>query len=230
MNKLSILLLLVLVTVTVAQDELTFADAVAKYGVKFANEDERSYSQAVYSDNVKSIRDNNANPNITHKEGVNPFALLTRVEFKAKYLRAIPPKGVQVVASTPVVGWNIITAINWTKVAYVVTPVRDQGGCGSCWAFAAVAALESLRFQGYGVRNANFSEQQLVDCSGSYYNQGCNGGWMTYAFDYVKAKGITTESLYPYTSGNTGVTGSCRPVTASLFKISGYTNVAADCY
>ena len=229
MNKLSILLLMVLAAVTVAQDELPFADAVAKYGVKFANEDEKSYSQGVYSANVKSIRDNNANPNSTHKEGVNLFAFLTRAEFKAKYLGAIPPKGVQVAASTPTVGWSIPTPTDWTTVANVVTPVRNQGQCGSCWAFAVVGALESLRFQGYRVAGANFAEQQLVDCSSSYGNQGCNGGWPTNAFNYVKAKGITTESAYPYTSGNTRVTGTCKTVTVSLFKISGYTNVAGNC-
>ena len=113
-----------------------------------------------------------------------------------------------------------MTSVDWTTVANVVTPVKNQGGCGSCWAFSAVAAIESLRFQGYGVPGANFAEQQLVDCSGSYGNNGCKGGWMTYAFNYVIAKGIALESAYPYTAAK----GACKKrIGGPLFKISSYT-------
>jgi C1A family cysteine protease len=67
----------------------------------------------------------------------------------------------------------------------------------------------------------SFSEQQLVDCSTSYGNNACNGGLMNNAFNFVKAKGITSESAYPYK----GVKGTCKIATGS-FKISGYTNVS----
>jgi hypothetical protein len=109
-------------------------------------------------------------------------------------------------------------------VLNVVTKVKNQGQCGSCWAFSAVAALESLRFQAYKVI-ADFSEQQLVDCSGSYGNGGCNGGWMNNAFNYTKVMGITNESLYAYTATN----GACKPLTGTLFKISNYATVSANC-
>jgi len=79
-----------------------------------------------------------------------------------------------------------------------VVGVKDQGQCGSCWAFSATAALESAYL--IDGKNANISEQELVDCSRSYGNQGCNGGWMNQAFAYIRDKKITTTDKYPDTA------------------------------
>lgn len=108
--------------------------------------------------------------------------------------------------------------IDWsTKGA--VTGIKNQGQCGSCWAFSATGALEALAFQKTGSL-PSFSEQQLVDCSRSYGNQGCNGGLMDSAFKYTRDKGITGESDYPYTAKD----GSCKAFTAK-FKNAGFTDV-----
>lgn len=81
--------------------------------------------------------------------------------------------------------------INWTKNGMVTIP-KNQGGCGSCWAFSAVSDLESSYLLN-GYKGAiDLSEQQLVDCSGSFYNSGCGGGWMTNAFAYIYKNPITT--------------------------------------
>jgi C1A family cysteine protease len=79
-----------------------------------------------------------------------------------------------------------------------VPGVKNQGSCGSCWAFSANGALEGLYYQKTGTL-VSFSEQQLVDCAnGQYYNEGCNGGFMNTAFWYVIDNGITTNDIYPY--------------------------------
>lgn len=85
--------------------------------------------------------------------------------------------------------------IDWTTKG-MVSPVKDQGRCGSCWAFSAVGTLESFSLMKGG--SARLSEQQLVDCSRKYGNQGCNGGFNYQGLAYVKDHGIASQSEYPY--------------------------------
>lgn len=103
--------------------------------------------------------------------------------------------------------------MDWTLNG-AVTAVKDQGQCGSCWAFSTTGALEALSKIAHGTLKS-FSEQQLMDCSASYGNFGCEGGLMINGFHYVKDKGIVTEAEYPYKA----VEGSCQKNGGS-FKIS----------
>lgn len=84
---------------------------------------------------------------------------------------------------------NIPDNYEWNDFG-MVSPVKNQGNCGSCWTFSTVGAMEShWNILGKG-KNQTFSEQQLVDCAGAFDNHGCNGGLPSHAFEYIKYNGL----------------------------------------
>lgn len=157
---------------------------------------------------------------ISYTVGVNEYSDMDQKEFKEKILGT---KMVQGTNYVPLPTTGLAASIDWTTKG-AVTPVKNQGQCGSCWAFSTTGSLEGLNFNKNGDLKS-FSEQQLVDCSGSYGNLGCNGGLMDSAFKYVEDKGIELESTYPYTAAD----GTCQyDASKVVFKNTGYNDVPAS--
>merc|ERR1712230_336875 len=137
--------------------------------------------------------------------GINQFADMTRQEFKKTMLtyqadrKQDNPVKIFDESATP-------DSVDWVAKG-AVTPVKNQGQCGPCWAFSTTGSVEGANQIANG-KLVSLSEQELVDCAGSYGNQGCNGGLMDDGFKYIKAKGDATEADYPYTSSS-GTAPSC---------------------
>ena len=165
-------------------------------------------------------------PSATFK--INKFADLTPAEFKRLYLgyeaKKSPVVEEQVEPEEKLLMRSKDRApIDW-RAAGKVSPVKDQGACGSCWAFSTTGSLEGA----YMIKNneaITFSEQQLVDCSSAEGNHGCNGGLMDQAFKYLEKQGAETETSYPYA----GVDQTCaQDSSKGVVKVSSYTDVTPD--
>ncbi|CAN1268889.1 Senescence-specific cysteine protease SAG39 [Linum perenne] len=168
---------------------------------KDAYEKESRYK--IFKLNLAHIQSfNNASQNHSYKLGVNQFADLTKQEFMSRNKLIIThnhniTNGGQFNYAN-VSDDDIPSSVDWIQNGAVV-PVKDQGQCGSCWAFSAVAAMEGIVQINTG-NLVSLSEQQLVDCVTGGVSQGCDGGSMDEAFDYViKNHGLATEDEYPYT-------------------------------
>jgi cathepsin L len=118
-------------------------------------------------------------------------------------------------------------SVDWTTQG-VVTPVKNQGQCGSCWSFSATGAMECDYAIAKGTLTS-LSEQQLVDCSFSNGNLGCAGGWYYNAWNYVeKEGGLCTESAYPYTAQDGTCKSSSCGTLYNLMDSSIDTKITAD--
>ncbi len=138
------------------------------------------------------IKDHNAR-GLSYELGVNEFADLSFEEFKQGFLSEDIPNVDFAQEGEAPDGDDI----DW-RTKKVLTPVKNQGACGSCWAFSTTGSLEAALALKNKSSPPSLSEQELVDCSKSYGNMGCSGGLMKSAFKYIKDHKIGTEKDYPY--------------------------------
>lgn len=209
-------ILIILLACIAATSALSFIDVIKeewhafklRHKKQYTSETEETFRLKIYAENRHKIAKHNqlydlgkvtyrlaenAFTDMLHHEFVNTMngfnrtnTILKGVENKLEGASFIEPANVRIPDS---VDWRTLGA---------VTPVKDQGHCGSCWSFSTTGALEGQHFR-KTKKLLSLSEQNLIDCSTSYGNQGCNGGLMDQAFQYIKDNGgIDTEKTYPY--------------------------------
>jgi len=189
-----------------------FVEFQSKYNKFYGNPTEYNFRLEVFAANVKAAQLLSAQSPET-QYGVTKFLDLTPVEFKANYLMTqLPPKEAGII--TPKLNLTAPTSYDWRNRAGVVTPVYNQGQCGSCWAFSATENIES-RWALAGHTLASLSMQQIVDCDP--YDYGCGGGWPYNAYKYImSAGGQDSYASYPYTAQNGNCAFSAANVVAKL--------------
>ncbi|KAK2993968.1 hypothetical protein RJ640_000566, partial [Escallonia rubra] len=199
---------------------------MARYCRVYKDVDEKNKRFKIFEENVEHIESFNRANDKSYKLSINEFADLTNEEFKTTRNRF---KSHVCATSTTSFKYENFSAVpssmDWRKKG-AVTPIKDQGQCGCCWAFSAVAAMEGITQLKTG-KLISLSEQELVDCDTSGEDQGCEGGLMDNAFDFIQQNhGLSTEANYPYQ----GVDSTCNTNKAAnhAAKITGHEDVPAN--
>ena len=225
MNKFLLVLVLALVACQTDLDALIFQQFqkfMKKYEKKYESINEFLARYEVFRRNVMEIF---KEENSSYQTGITKFSDLTPQEFARTYLNLnydamamtnFNPTTVKVSNAAPD-SWD------WRSQGRV-SAVKDQGSCGSCWAFSTVANLEGLYYAGKNVMKT-LSEQMLVDCDTS--DSGCNGGLMEYTFTWLKNNGgIMTDTDYPYK----GTKQTCKSDKSKYvaMKVTGYKKLGSS--
>lgn len=212
-----------------SEEDALFDRFKTQFGKAYYDQIEEATRKAIFLQNLHKIRTHNdeaASGLHTYTKAMNEFGDLTGEEFKAKYTGFMGPRNAYS-RSVNVADLSHVTpladGIDWVAQG-AVTPVKNQGQCGSCWSFSSTGSIEGAWFISKG-KLVSLSEQDLMDCSKSEGNNSCEGGLMDYAFEYVISNGgICSEASYPYLAADES---TCKPCS-SVAKISSYHDVTAN--
>ena len=224
MNKFILVLVFALVACDMDIDAVMFQQFqkfIKKYHKKYNSINEFLARYEVFRRNVMETFQEENN---SYRTGITKFSDMTYQEFAKIYLNLnynamaianFHPHIVKLTNAAP-------EAWDWRDKGYVAH-VKDQGSCGSCWAFSTMANLEGQYYKNKG-KMVTFSEQMLVDCD--TYDSGCNGGLMENTFDWLKENGIMTDADYPYV----GYKQSCQkdPSKYIDMKVTGYKKLGSS--
>jgi len=199
--------------------DMMWDDFKKTYGKFYNAIDEENHRFHIFKATYDFIEKENAK-NHTYKLGINSFSDESPEEFAKSHFGYKRPEnqwgklknlGTHVYDGSP-----LADSVDWVSKG-AVTPVKNQGQCGSCWSFSTTGALEGASEIATG-KLVSMSEEMLVDCSKQ--NHGCGGGSMDLAFEYVEQNGICTETSYSYTAGG-GRAGTCRASSCTKALLPG---------
>jgi len=200
-----------------------------KFRADFAKEYKTMEHQVrleAFADNLEFIERENSK-GLSYTVGLNLFADMTSEEFAMSYMGYKPSKkpwgGILYLGSHEVGNETLPDSVDWTQKG-AVTEAKNQGQCGSCWAFSTTGALEGAWAIASG-KLVPFSEQQLVDCSKKFGEQGCSGGSMDGGFQYAESAGMCTEDSYGYKAKNGICQASKCDVGLPKGSVVGYKDV-----
>jgi len=197
---------------------------VTKYNKNYQDDDERQLRYKIFKENLVKIEKKNAEETDQATYGVNSFSDMTDAEFKANYLGLrIPAKNKNLTMYVPKTD-TVLQSMDWVSRG-AVTPVKNQGQCGSCWTFSTTGAIEGAWKVATG-RLVSLSEQQVVDCASSA-GEGCSGGVPSEAIEWEENQGICGENEYRYTARD----GSCRSCSSPVLprgSVTGAQRVGAS--
>jgi cathepsin L len=188
---------------------LHFMKHVSEHGLSFATTAEYEAREAIFGARHSLIEESNANPENTFKLAHNMYSTWTDAELnKLRGFRAATRNVAEYENNTP-----NADSVNWVT-AGCVTPVKDQGNCGSCWSFSTTGSMEGAHCVATG-NLVSLSESQLVDCDTNDGNMGCNGGDMQTAMVWTQSNPLATETQYPYKARDQ----SCNTSEEALGKV-----------
>ncbi|GAB6025451.1 hypothetical protein CHUAL_011196 [Chamberlinius hualienensis] len=176
-----------------------------KYGKIYKNAPEEANRRQIFFDNKAKVEAHNVlfkEGKSTFTMGINKYSDMTYEEFSSVVLMPISHNITKRSTKTierpsDYIQLGLPSSVDWRSKGYV-TSVKDQGQCGSCYAFSSTGGLEGQHFR-YTGKLVSFSEQNILDCSWGYGNNGCGGGYLESSFEYVSDnEGIATENSYPY--------------------------------